>query len=72
MNTPSRVTPLSSGELWSQLRANLLQANQANTGDCIASVHFRLKARGQVPLHDIRIDAEVGEDASSDEPLQSR
>lgn len=51
------------------LRSNMLQADQADTGNSRSFVQLGPETRRELLLHDLRINAEVGEDSPTDDSL---
>lgn len=51
---------------WHQLGSDVFQTNEADASDGVASVQLRAETGGDMPLHDIWVYAEVGEDAPAD------
>jgi hypothetical protein len=47
----------------------MLQTDETNAGYSEPLMQLGLEAGGQMPLHDLRVDAKVGEDAPADNAL---
>ena len=47
----------------------MLQTDEANPGDGEPVMQLGSEAGGEMPLHDLRVNAKVGEDAPADNAL---
>jgi hypothetical protein len=54
------------------VRANLLEANETNSGNGVAGVNLRAEWRRQRSLHDVRVHPEVHQDSPSNQSLDDR
>src|SRR4030095_9957998 len=64
--------PRDAAEVRNESRANRVQADQADSGDGVALMKLRAKARWKLGLHDARLNPEVHEYASPNHALDDR
>jgi len=71
-NTMRCILAAKASDFRQQFRSDMLEADQADAGDRKALMQLRSKPRRELTLHDLGVDAKVGQDASAYGPLNGR